>query len=146
MSAVANVSPWARADLGGSLLAALFGIGMYMTTKKEVEMSPLEKTFRKLVVQLIGHVEEQETKIEQLRKELSDSVSRATYDEVVKDRNDQIKARDAVSRANESLTHANEDWHKRYRESEAAGNLLRDRVRDLQARIDRSKRNPNRKR
>lgn len=149
MSAVTNVPPWAGAAIGGGL-AAIVGLAMYsgLFTKpqKGMQMSPLEKTFRKLVVQLIGHVEEQEEKIGQLRKEVSTSVAQSTYDLLSKDL-DAVRAENkSLHEANVSLVRSNASFQKRAETAEANEALLRDRVRDLQARIDRSKRNPNRKR
>ena len=118
-------NPWASALLGGGAIGAIVGglayyVGEFIT-KKRSGMSPLEKTFRQLVVQLIGHVEEQETKLAVLSKDLD-------------------------VEANASLARSNGNFQKRAETAEANEAILRERVVDLQARIDRSKRNPNRKR
>ena len=106
----------------------------------------MEKTFRQLVVQLIGHVEEQETKLAELRKELSTNVAQSEYDLLSKDL-DVVRANNkSLHEANASLARSNGNFQKRAETAEANEAILRERVVDLQARIDRSKRNPNRKR
>lgn len=102
-------------------------------------MMSMEKTFRQLVVHLIKRIDDLEDVVDARDRLLGTMVPRTSYDEAV-------KHGDAVQKANETLTHASEDWHKRYREADAANDILRERVVDLQARIDRSKRNPNRNR
>ena len=134
-------NPWASALLGGGAIGAIVGglayyVGEFIT-KKRSGMSPLEKTFRQLVVQLIGHVEEQETKLAELRKELSTNVAQSEYD---------LLSKDLDVEANASLARSNGNFQKRAETAEANEAILRERVVDLQARIDRSKRNPNRKR
>ena len=143
-------NPWAGALLGGGAIGAIVGglayyVGEFIT-KKRSGMSPLEKTFRQLVVQLIGHVEEQETKLAELRKELSTNVAQSEYDLLSKDL-DVVRANNkSLHEANASLARSNGNFQKRAETAEANEAILRERVVDLQARIDRSKRNPNRKR
>lgn len=102
-------------------------------------MTALEKTFRTLTVQLVQHIEELEKRLDTQALRLAESMPKSAYDT-------NSKRRDDLELANQNLSSENARLRTLAAEKDAAAELLRERVRELQHRIDMSKRNPNKKR
>lgn len=115
------------------------GVAYYEWIKKGPRMTALEKTFRTLTVQLVQHIEELEKRLDTQALRLAESMPKSAYDT-------NSKRRDDLELANQNLSSENARLRTLAAEKDAAAELLRERVRELQHRIDMSKRNPNKKR
>jgi FtsZ-binding cell division protein ZapB len=98
----------------------------WLKMTKEPTMTALEKTFSKLVMQLLQHIETLEREIEQ-------SVRRSTYEEATKQNEVlALKVRN-LQEANDSLVRDNQERRN-------ALSVTQERVRELEARLQRKRR------
>jgi ABC-type phosphate transport system auxiliary subunit len=116
--------PKALGYLGGGMGLLAGGVALYGLLKgqKDKTMTALEKTFSKLVMQLLQHIETLEREIEQ-------SVRRSTYEEAT-------KQNEVLALKVRNLQDANDSLARDNQERRSALSNTQERVRELEKRLD----------